>query len=82
LSKVYIEIEGMIGRSFPERGTLTIDRASRTITLKPFRSRVEYTLPLKDIAEHIAFKVNQTKALESRTKRAVRRVNRGLLRGR
>ena len=81
MSKVYIEIEGMLGRSFPQKGTIIIDRASRTITVKPFRSRDEFVLPLKDIAEYVAFKVLQTKALETRAKRRVRKVSRGLLRG-
>lgn len=81
MSKVYIEIEGMLGRSFPQKGTIIIDRAARTFTVRPFRSREEFILPLKDLAEYVVFKALQTKALETRVKRKVRRVSRGLLSG-
>lgn len=81
MSKEHFDVEAKVGRAVPQRATVTIDRAARTITVRPFRSRDEFTLPLADVAEMVAFKVLQTRALENRTRRRVRRVNRGLLGG-
>ncbi len=81
MSKVYVEIEALLGRTTKQKGTVTIDRAARTITVRPKYGREDYTLPLEDIAEYIVFKLLSTKALEERgnRKRRARKVSRGLL---
>ena len=81
MSKVYIEVEANFGRTTKRRGTVTIDRASRTITVRERFGREEYMLPLDVVADIIAFKVLQTRAVENQTikKRRVRKVSRGLL---
>lgn len=81
MSKVYIEIEGMLGRSVPQKGTIIIDRTAKTLSVRPFRSRDEFIFPLKEIAEYVAFKTLQTMAMETRVKHRVRKVSRGLLGG-
>jgi hypothetical protein len=80
MSKVYIEIEANLGRAGKQQGTITIDRRSRTISVRPKHGREEFMLPLEDIAEHIALTVLRTKAMEAKPVRKRRRmVSRGLL---
>ena len=81
MSKVRIPVEARFGRTTKKRGTVTIDRASRTISVRERFGREEFTLPLDEVADFIAYKVLQGKALEHQAtrRRRVRSVSRGLL---
>jgi hypothetical protein len=81
MSKVYVDIEANLGRAGKQQGTVTIDRRSRTISVRPKHGREEFMLPLEDIAEYIAHTVLKTKAMEAKPVRRPRRrmVSRGLL---
>ena len=46
------------------RATLEIDRVAQIATVRPLRRRKTYTLPLKDVAEHILWKVARLEAAE------------------
>lgn len=81
MSKVRIPVEAHFGRTTKKKGTVTIDRASRTISVRERFGREEFTLPLDEVADIVAYKVLQGKALELQTtrRRRVRKVSRGLL---
>lgn len=81
MSKVYIQVEALFGRTTKQKGTVTIDRASRTISVRQKHAREEFILPLDDIADYVVLKNLRAKATEKlgeRKKRA-RKVSRGLL---
>lgn len=82
MSKVYIQVEALFGRTTKTRGTVTIDRTSRTISVKPRFGREAFTLPLDDVADMITYKILTAKATELRVNQGRRRrrtVSRGLL---
>jgi hypothetical protein len=83
VSKVRIKVEAHFGRTTKVPGTVTIDRASRTISVRPKFGREDFTLHLDDVADMVALKILQTKGLEMRAtqtkKRRRRLVSRGLL---
>jgi len=48
---------GKLDRSYLQGGTVTIDRASGVLTIKPLRRRRVYSLPLNTVAEIIVSKI-------------------------
>ncbi len=79
MSKAHFDIEAHFGRTTTKRGTLTIDRASNTVSVRPLHGRDAFMLPLNDVADMIAFKVLSGMAFEVKPRRMRRRVSRGLL---
>ncbi len=84
MSKVYIKVEALFGMTTKREGIVTIDRASKTISVRERFGREEFILPLDEVADIISLKVLQAKALSEiqscgTKRRRVRRVSRGLL---
>lgn len=80
MSKVHIEVEAHFGKTTKTKGSVTIDRASRTISVRPRFGRESFILTLDEVADMISMKVLQGMALiQAPKKRRVRRVNRGFL---
>ncbi len=56
-----------------QRGTVTIDRASRTFEVRPLRKRRRYTLPLDDVAQWVVRAIIAREANEKRAAKAAAR---------
>lgn len=61
--------------------TVTIDRASETFTVRPFRRKREYTLPLFVVAEMVWWRIVKAEAAEKLAAKRKAKAERKKLRG-
>jgi predicted nucleic acid-binding Zn ribbon protein len=53
-------------RAFAQAATVTIDRSTHVVSVRPLRSRRTYDLPLSDVAEMVAQRIIIAEAREKR----------------
>ena len=59
--------------SRPQEGTVEIDRGSGTLSVRPYRRRRVYTLPLATVAEIVVSRIIKAEVAEKRAARKSRR---------
>lgn len=62
--QVHVRIVGRLDLSRPQEGTVTINRDSLLIAVRPLRRRREYVLPLAAAAEMVVAKVIKAELAE------------------
>jgi hypothetical protein len=65
--RVYGRLDGA------SQATVEIDRASEILTVRPFRRRKVYTLPLSTVAEMVIWRIARAEAAEKRAAKKARR---------
>lgn len=65
--QVHVRIVGRLDLSRPQEGTVTINRDSLLIAVRPLRRRREYVLPLAAAAEMVVAKVIKAELAERQT---------------
>jgi hypothetical protein len=78
VSEAHFEVETVLDRSFKQKGTVTINRDSGLVTIRPFRSHKAYVVPLNDVATMIVQRAIIQEVRENRKPRKVK-ASRGLL---
>jgi hypothetical protein len=71
MSKSKFKLEGKFDMA--DGVTVTIDRGSRTFSVRPCRRRREYVLPLREVAEMVFFRIAKAEAAEKMANRRRRR---------
>lgn len=62
MSKSKFKLDGKFDHA--DGVTVTIDRGSRTFSVRPSRRRREYVLPLREVAEMVFFRIVKAEANE------------------
>lgn len=78
MSEAHFEVETVMDRSTPQKGTVTIDRDNGLITIRPLRSRKVYTVTLNEAITMLVQRAIKQEVAENRKPRK-RLVSRGLL---
>lgn len=71
--KARFTVRTKMDRSFPQEGTVIIDRAAGLISVRPARRRRLYTLPLDKVATWIVQSILRAEAAEVKAAKAARR---------
>ena len=71
MSKSKFKIDGKFDQAAGV--TVIIDRGANLFSVKPYRRRREYTLPLRDVAEMVFFRIAKAEANEKLANRRRRR---------
>ena len=78
MSKAKFRVYGMLDGPRPQEGTVTIDRVTGIISVRPLHRRRTFDLPLSTVADLIVSKICKAEAAEKR-RRKKRRAKRGKL---
>ena len=81
MSQAHFDIDTIIDRSFKQKGTVTIDRDTGIVTVRPKNSQRTYEMPLEQLVTLMVQKISRQQAAESQPTRRRRLVSRSLLRG-
>lgn len=78
--KTRARVVGRFDRAFPTEATVVIDKHAGLISVRPFRRRREFVLPLARIAEYVVHTVIRAEVAEKLAgKKRARKVRRGLV---
>lgn len=74
MTKHHIRLEGKFDQA--PGATVTIDRGAETFSVRPLRRKRAYTLPLRDIAQMVLYRIT---VAELREKKRAKKAKRGKL---
>lgn len=80
MSQAHFDLETILDRSTKQKGTMTIDRHSGLVTIRPLHSRRAYVVPLNDVATMVVQRAIKQEVAENSRKPRRKLANRGLLR--